>query len=157
MPRRVVGAVMASLILAASLAAPVLANNGKPGAFIPLWYNDTLVTSLLPRGAEPGQPGFIPLPAAQAGSSNDTIYVIQNNPQQSVTPEVIAHVPGDPEYTGGRWKVMFVVFNDAIPAGARPNVTSVAQIDALIAAGAVDIVDPGVSFVCPVVSLSFPK
>jgi hypothetical protein len=149
---RLIGSLLTGMVLTATLVGTAAAS---PAIRIPLWHDGQLVTGLLLRGAEPGQPGFNPLPAAQAASSNDTLYVITNNPNQSGSVEVIAHVPSDPEYTGGRWNVVFVEFNDTIPEADRPNVTSVAQIEALALAGAVDLLEPGVSFVCPVVSLSF--
>ena len=138
-----------------SLSQAQAASQGKAAKKIPLWYEGELVTGNLLRGAEPGQEGFIPLPEAQASSSHDRLYLIQNNPNQEVTPEVIAHVPGDPEYTGGRWRLIFAVFNDTLAPEDRPNVTSVDQLLELVDTGAVDLIDAGVSFECPVVSRTF--
>lgn len=150
--RRVAFVLVVGLVSVMIFASPVIGAKAKR---IPLWYEGSLVTGNLLGGVEPGEPGFRPLPERQNKSSNDPLYVIQNNPNQEVTPEVIAHVPGDREYTGGRWRVIFVEFNDSIAPADRPNVTSVSQIFALAAAGSVDIVDAGVSFECPVVSRSF--
>lgn len=138
-------------VLVAMLAAGANVASGGAAKRIPLWYNGHLVTGLLLHGAEPGQPGFVPLPAAQAKSSNDLIYVIANDPNQETTPEVIALAPGDSLFTGGRWKVVSVVFNDTIAPALRPQVTSQAQILALEKAGAVDLIQTDTYFVCTIV------
>ena len=151
-PMKAVAVFLASVLATVAIASGITMAAASPAVLIPLWHDGNLVTGLLLRGAEPGQPGFIPLPAAQAGSSNDIIYVIQNNPNQMGAHEVITHIPGERGYTGGRWTVVFVAFNNMLAPAARPNVVSASQVLALAAAEAVDLVFPGVYFECPVVS-----
>lgn len=146
-----------ALLLLAGLAFPSGGHaQGKPSTFIPIWYEDGLVSSLLPRGAEPGGPNFIALPPVQ-DRSLDNFYVLTNpNPLQPVTVEITGSIPGDVGYTGGRWNVKLVTFDEAIPPVGRPIITSVAGVFDAVAMGLATIVDAGVEFVCPIVSNTFP-
>lgn len=144
-----------ALLLFAAAFILVGVASAAPAKRIPIWYHGHLVTANLLQGAEPGQPGFIPLPPNQAKSSNDILYEVLNNPNQQVTPEVIQYAPGDPQFTGGRWKIVNAVFNDTLSPAQRPNVTSVDQILALEAAGAIDLVQTNIYFECTIVSSSF--
>jgi len=145
------------LLLFAGLAIPSWGHaQGKQGTFIPIWYEEHLVTALLIRSAEPGQPNFIPLPPVQ-DKSLDNFYVLTNpNPLQPVTKEITGSIPGDVGYTGGRWNVKLVTFNETIPPAQRPIITSVAGVQDAVAMGLATVVDAGVEFVCPVVSNTFP-
>lgn len=159
MNRPMKGAVLVTLalLLLAGLAFPSGGHaQGKPGTFIPIWYEDRLVTALLIRSAEPGQPNFIALPPVQ-DKSLDNFYVLTNpNPLQPVTVEITGSIPGDVGYTGGRWNVKLVTFNEGIPPAGRPIITSVAGVQEAVAMGLATVVDAGVEFVCPVVSDTFP-
>lgn len=145
---------LALLLVAAGLMLAGVAS-AAPAKKIPIWYRGHLVTANLLHGAEPGQPGFVPLPPNQAKSSNDILYEVLNDPNQQVTPEVIQYAPGDPQFTGGRWKIVNAVFNDTLAPADRPNVTSVDQILALAEAGVVDLVETNIYFECTIVSASF--
>lgn len=146
-----------ALLFLAGLAFPSGGHTqGKPGAFIPIWYEDRLVTALLIRSAEPGQPNFLALPPVQ-NKSLDNFYVLTNpNPLQPVTVEITGSIPGDVGYTGGRWNVKLVTFYEGIPPATRPIITSVAGVFDAVALGLATVVDAGVEFVCPVVSNTFP-
>lgn len=153
----ITGTVLLAVALVA-IAPPASAQGqgrGQGTKFIALWYRGDLVTSLLLFGAEPGEPGFIELPAAQ--ESNDILYGLKDCglvQRLSASCEVIDSVPGDPEYTGGRWHVKQVF---SIPRGADlPFLRSRAEIDQLVADGKAEIVDTNVDFECPVTHLVFP-
>ena len=146
-----------TLLLLAGLAFPSGGHaQGKQGTFIPIWYEDHLVTALLIRSAEPGQPNFLALPPVQ-DKSLDNFYVLTNpSPMQPVTKEITGSIPGDVGYTGGRWNVKLVTFNESIPEAGRPIITSLAGVQDALAMGLATVVDAGVEFVCPVVSNTFP-
>lgn len=146
--------ICAAVVVTGAIVVPGLAGAAQkePATRIPLWHEGSLVTGLLLHGAEPGQPGFRPLPDAQTKNSDNILYVILDNEQQQTTVEVIDHVPGERGYSGGRWRVMevgFVSESDEIP------VTSAEQVETLAAAGKVTVTDPGITFECPVVSDSW--
>jgi hypothetical protein len=145
-------------LLAGWLTFPTTVHaQGKSGTFIPLWYEDELVTALLVRSSEPGDPNFIALPPVQ-DRSNDNLYVLTNpNPLQPVTVEIIGSVPGDAGYTGGRWNVKMVTFSEALAPAQRPIITSEDGVEDAVSFGLASVADAGVEFECPVVSTrSFP-
>ncbi len=155
--RKACTVLISTLLLLGGFALSVAHAQGKSPAFIPLWYEDQLVTGNLIRSAEPGDPNFIALPPVQ-DRSKDNLYVLTNpNPLQPVTVEVIGSIPGDVEYTGGRWNVKLVTFSEALPPVRRPIVTSLASVRDAVAQGLAMVVDAGVEFECPVVSDRFPR
>ena len=143
------------------------ANAAKP-CFIPLIFEGTLVTSVLPQCAEPGDPGFIPLPEE---GGNDIFYLIKNpHPDQGLVDkngnfvsvvEVIASIPEDTAYTGGRWHVQEVFSTLCSPVSPSceltlPVLTSKQDILDAVDDGIAMIVDTNIDFECPVTHGIFP-
>ena len=121
---------LASLLLLAVVlfvaATPALA--AKP-AFGQLYYNDTVVRTVIP-------------PAAAPWEGTDNLYAV---PDQKA---VIAVAPGDTGYHGGHWAVHTVAWAENVAPYA---LTSEAAVLAAAAAGDIVITRvPGADFLCPV-------
>lgn len=124
--RRLVPTLLAAVVAAAVLAAPVMADGkslGPPSgtiyAFDQAYRTVATPTSLPNKGP------------------TDTIYVF---PDCATCASVSEAAPGHPGYNGGRWKVV-----------AASGITSqLTNADAVVAAAS-SLVDTGTRFVCPLV------
>jgi hypothetical protein len=127
------------LVSIALLAAFIILQTGavlaKPQRTSQLYYNDTVVRTLVPSGKPLKNPGIDPLYAFP----NDEV---DGMPQYSVT----RYAPGDKEYKGGHWAVWIVTWN------TEPYlITSYSGIQTAIADGDIDVTrNEAADVLCPV-------
>jgi hypothetical protein len=108
-----------------------------------LYYDGELVTALIPNG---GNVVWKELPENANSYPFDPIYVFVD--EDTMMPHaqnpLIGSVPGDPEYTGGRWQ-LFLVYGTM---AADDDITSVME---LMYSG-LEIEETNMYFSCPVIS-----
>ncbi len=133
MQNRLTAKLVALAALSAMLAVPVgAAFAAKPG-FGNLYYNDTIVRTVVP-------------PASFPNEGVDNFYKVTNGAEGQLG--IAAVAPGDTNYHGGHWKVFKATFND----GVTPYLlTSEAAVLAAESAGDVTIVRVAAEdFLCPI-------
>jgi hypothetical protein len=116
----------------------------KPGRG-QLYYEDGLVDVLIPTQGDGSDVNFKGLPENAKAYPFDPIYVFvdENTGMPHAQPPVIGSVPGDKEYTGGRWQV-FLVYGTV---EADDDLTSIGE---LMSSG-LTIEETQMYFVCPVI------
>jgi hypothetical protein len=119
--------------LCTMLAVPVGASFAAKPGFGNLYYNDTIVRTVVPPSSFPNE-------------GTDNFYKVTNGAQGQLG--IAAVAPGDTNYHGGHWKVFRVTFN----SGVTPYLlTSEAAVQAAEDAGDVTIVRVAAEdFLCPV-------
>ncbi len=136
-------ALAAGLLLVAGLfAVPALA---KPPIRTQLYYDGRLVDAIIPVQGDGSDVEFKPLPPTAAAYPFDPIYVFVDSAtgMPHAQAPVIGSVPGDRDYTGGRWHVTLVFGTTA----ADPDITSVGDLKA----AGLDMMVTDKFFECPVV------
>jgi hypothetical protein len=131
MQNQLTAKLVALAAFSAILAAPVgAAFAAKPG-FGNLYYNDTIVCTVVP-------------PASFPNEGVDNFYKVTNGAEGQLG--IAAVAPGDTNYHGGHWKVFKVTFN------VTPYLlTSEAAVQAAEDAGDVTIVRVAAEdFLCPI-------
>jgi len=135
------------IIAAALLALPAAVSAaGAGGVTGPAFYVDGELYRTV------GTPTDLSHTGAPAHSF-DTIYAIDG--QRNVA----TAAPGDRGFNGGRWRVRVLEFNDypgalvAADVNGSGDLDSTAEVDSARAAGFIDGVTPGPSFVCPVIKV----
>lgn len=125
------------LVVLAALSAMLLVPVGaafaaKPG-FGSLYYNDTIVRTVVPPSSFPNE-------------GMDNFYKVTNGAEGQLG--IAAVAPGDINYHGGQWKVFKVTFND----GVTPYLlTSEQAVQAAEDAGDVTVIRAAdEDFLCPV-------
>jgi hypothetical protein len=120
------------VLLAALLVLQVGSVFAKPKRTGQLYYNDSVVRTLVPSGKPLQKPGIDPLYAFPVGVEN----------QYSVT----RYAPGDKEYKGGHWAVWIVTWN------VEPYlITSYTGIEAAIDAEDITVTrNEAADVICPV-------
>jgi hypothetical protein len=115
------------------LAIPVGASFAAKPGFGNLYYNDTIVRTVVPPSSFPNE-------------GRDNFYKVTNGAEGQLG--IAAVAPGDTNYHGGHWKVFKVTFN----GGVTPYLlTSEAAVQAAEDAGDVTIVRVAAEdFLCPV-------
>jgi len=108
-----------------------------------LYYDGGLVTALIP---DEGNVVWMEIPENAMSYPFDPIYVFvdENTGMPHAQPPVIGSVPGDPEYTGGRWQ-LFLVFGTT---AADDDITSVWELMDM----GLEIEETNMYFSCPVIS-----
>lgn len=116
----------------------------KPGRG-QLYYEDDLVDVLLPTQGDGSDVDFKEMPENAKSYPFDPIYVFvdENTDMPHAQPAVIGSVPGDKEYTGGRWHV-FLVY------GTVPADDDITSVDELMSSG-LEIEETDTFFLCPVI------
>lgn len=139
--------VAATVALALALAVPVVAGGAEAAkaARGQLYYDGHLVDVLIPQNSGRDQTGWKALPDNANAYPFDPIYVFvdEDTGMPHAQPPVIGSVPGDSDYTGGRWQ-LFLVFGTT---AADDDITSVAD---LMSSG-LTIEEQDVYFECPVI------
>jgi hypothetical protein len=134
-----------AVVVALTLTIPVIAGGAEAAKAqrTNLYYDGDTVTALIPNG---GAVTFKALPDNAKAYPFDPIYVFvddeTNMPHAQMA--LIGSVPGDSDYTGGRWHVHLVFGTVA----ADDDITSVAD---LMASG-LTIEETNMYFACPVIS-----
>ncbi|MFW3147186.1 MAG: hypothetical protein ACMUIE_10300 [Thermoplasmatota archaeon] len=107
-----------------------------------LYYEDGYVTAILPSG---GDVAFKELPENAKSYPFDPIYVFvdEDTGMPHAQTPVIGSVPGDKDYTGGRWQVFLVLGTTA----TDDDITSVSE---LMGSG-LEIRETDMYFSCPVI------
>jgi hypothetical protein len=107
-----------------------------------LYYEDEFVTANLPSG---GDVVFKALPENANSYPFDPIYVFvdENTGMPHAQPPVIGSIPGDKEYTGGRWQ-LFLVFGTV---ASDDDITSVGELMET----ELEITETDMYFSCPVI------
>jgi hypothetical protein len=111
-----------------------------------LYYDGAFVDALIPqKGRDGGDVTFKELPENSKAYPFDPIYVFvdENTGMPHAQPPVIGSIPGDKEYTGGRWHVFLVFGTEAVD----DDITSVYD---LMMSG-LEIHETNMYFVCPIV------
>lgn len=133
--------------LAVAAGALALALPGTAGVTGPAFYVDgTLYRTV-------GTPTDFSATGAPA-HSYDVIYEFFG-----LQPNVAEAAPGDPGYTGGRWIVFGLSFDDydaavaAFDANGSGDLDSDEEVSAAIEGGAAFVFDTGVRFACPVIKI----
>lgn len=109
--------------------------NDKGAQFGALYYDGQIV-------------GTVATPTSMPGKGVDTIYVVTNENPAEGQLGITTVAPGDPDYHGGRWAVVGIMW---IGYGDVPLFTSAAQVDAEYMAGNLTMERlPEADFVCPV-------
>ena len=108
-----------------------------------LYYEGEFVTALLPNG---GAVTFKELPENANSYPFDPIYVFvdEDTGMPHAQNPLIGSVPGDKDYTGGRWQVFLVYGTTA----ADYDITSVMELMGM----ELDIMETNMYFSCPVIS-----
>jgi hypothetical protein len=138
----------AALIITISLMVPALAGPAEAAKAVKveLYYDGDLVDALIPqKGKDGGSVTFEELPDNANAYPFDPIYVFvdENTNMPHAQNPLIGSVPGDSDYTGGRWHVHLVFGTTA----ADDDITSVAD---LMSSG-LTIESTDMYFACPVV------
>jgi hypothetical protein len=136
-----------AVVVALTLTVPVIAGGAEAAkaARGQLYYEGDLVDVLIPqKGKDGGDVTFKALPDSAKAYPFDPIYVFvdEDTGMPHAQPPVIGSVPGDSDYTGGRWQV-FLVFGTV---AADDDITSV---DDLLDSG-LTIEEQDLYFECPV-------
>ncbi len=136
-----------AVVVALTLTVPVIAGGAEAAkaARGQLYYEGDLVDVLIPqKGKAGGDVTFNALPDSAKAYPFDPIYVFvdADTEMPHAQPPVIGSVPGDSDYTGGRWQV-FLVFGTV---AADDDITSVAD---LMSSG-LTIQETDLYFECPV-------
>lgn len=133
MQNQLTAKLVALAALSAILAAPAgAAFAAKPG-FGNLYYNDTIVRTVVP-------------PASFPNEGVDNFYKVTNGAEGQLG--IAAVAPGDTNYHGGHWKVFKVTFNDDVTPYL---LTSEAAVLAAEEAGDVTVVRVAAEdFLCPI-------
>lgn len=136
-----------ALVVAFTLTVPVIAGgaNAAKAARGQLYYDGGMVDVLIPQqGKDGGDVHFMALPDNAASYPFDPIYVFvdENTGMPHAQPPVIGSVPGDSDYTGGRWQLFLVYGTTA----ADDDITSVGD---LMSSG-LTIEETDMYFECPV-------
>jgi hypothetical protein len=108
-----------------------------------LYYEGEFVTALLPNG---GAVAFKELPENANSYPFDPIYVFVDEETEMPHAQnpLIGSVPGDKDYTGGRWQV-FLVFGTTADDDDITSVMDLMDMD-------LEIVETQMYFSCPVIS-----
>ena len=130
--------VLAFLMIA--FVAPV---NAEKAQRTQLYYDGGAVTALIPNG---GNVVWKALPDNAQSYPFDPIYVFvdENTGMPHAQMPVIGSVPGDPEYTGGRWQLFLVM-------GTVAADDDIMSVEELMESG-LEIEETQMYFSCPVVS-----
>ena len=133
MQNRLIVKLVAVAALCTILAVPVGASFAAKPGFGNLYYNDTIVRTVVPPSSFPNE-------------GRDNFYKVTNGAEGQLG--IAAVAPGDTNYHGGHWKVFKVTFN----GGVTPYLlTSEAAVHAAEDAGDVTIVRVAAEdFLCPV-------
>lgn len=119
--------------LTALLAVPVGPSFAAKPGFGNLYYNDTIVRTVVPPSSFPNE-------------GTDNFYKITNGAEGQLG--IAAVAPGDTNYHGGHWKVLKVTFNGSVTPYL---LTSEAAVQEAEGAGDVTIVRVAAEdFLCPV-------
>jgi hypothetical protein len=141
--------VAVAVVVALTLTIPVIAGGAEAAKAqrTDLYYDGDTVTALIPQQAKDGgSVTFKALPDSAKAYPFDPIYVFvddDTNMPHAQMP-LIGSVPGDSDYTGGRWHVHLVFGTVA----ADDDITSVAD---LMSSG-LTIEETDMYFACPVIS-----
>lgn len=137
-----VGVLGAMLLSVTLLSGGVLA---KPPVRTQLYYEGDLVNAIIPIQGDGSDVEFQPLPANAAAYPFDPIYVFvdANTGMPHAQPPIIGSVPGDTDYTGGRWHVTLVL-------GQTPADDDITSVEDLMNSG-LTMVQTDKFFECPVV------
>ena len=133
MQNRLSTKLVAVAALCTMLALPVGASFAAKPGFGNLYYNDTIVRTVVPPSSFPNE-------------GRDNFYKVTNGAEGQLG--IAAVAPGDTNYHGGHWKVFKVTFN----GGVTPYLlTSEAAVQAAEVAGDVTILRVAAEdFLCPV-------
>ena len=133
MQNRLIVKLVGVAALCTILAVPVGASFAAKPGFGNLYYNDTIVRTVVPPSSFPNE-----------GRNN--FYKVTNGAEGQLG--IAAVAPGDTNYHGGHWKVFKVTFN----GGVTPYLmTSEAAVHAAEDAGDVTIIRVAAEdFLCPV-------
>ena len=133
MQNRLIVKLVGVAALCTILAVPVGASFAAKPGFGNLYYNDTIVRTVVPPSSFPNE-----------GRNN--FYKVTNGAEGQLG--IAAVAPGDTNYHGGHWKVFKVTFN----GGVTPYLlTSEAAVQAAEVAGDVTILRVATEdFLCPV-------
>jgi len=139
--------VAAALIIALAFVVPAVAGGAEAAkaARGQLYYDGDLVDVLVPQqGKDGGDVHFQALPDNANAYPFDPIYVFvdEDTGMPHAQPPVIGSVPGDSDYTGGRWHLFLVYGTTA----ADDDITSVGD---LMSSG-LTIEETDMYFECPV-------
>jgi hypothetical protein len=138
--------VAVAVVVALTLTVPVVAGGAEAAKAQrgQLYYDGEMVDVLIPQNNGRDQTGWKALPDNAASYPFDPIYVFvdEDTGMPHAQPPVIGSVPGDSDYTGGRWHLHLVFGTVA----ADDDITSVAD---LMASG-LTIEPQDVYFECPV-------
>ncbi len=136
------GALGALLLSVTLLSGGVLAN---PPVRTQLYYEGDLVDAIIPIQGDGSDVEFQPLPANAAAYPFDPIYVFvdANTNMPHAQPPIIGSIPGDKDYTGGRWHVTLVL-------GQTEADDDITSVEDLMSAG-LTMVQTDKFFECPVV------
>ena len=163
MIRRTLGAAVAATLLAASLSGGALAGTRTEAAF----FEGATVEFLQPAvfSSDPNQGtlacfGLGPdLSATNRSAPAPILYVVLNDyatqdhcdgdPTAARHDHVLSTAPGHPGYTGS-WSLVFAVPGPNFDPGLMPY-TSVAAVQAGVAAGQLVLVDTGKQIIAPVI------
>ena len=137
-----------AVVVALTLTVPVIAGGAEAAkaARGQLYYDGQLVDVLIPqKGKDGGDVTFKALPDNAKAYPFDPIYVFvdEDTGLPHAQPPVIGSVPGDSDYTGGRWH-LFLVFGTT---AADDDISSVAD---LMSSG-LTIEETDMYFECPVI------
>ena len=133
MQNRLIVKLVGVAALCTILAVPVGASFAAKPGFGNLYYNDTIVRTVVPPSSFPNE-------------GRDNFYKVTNGAEGQLG--IAAVAPGDTNYHGGHWKVFKVTFN----GGVTPYLmTSEAAVHAAEDAGDVTIIRVAAEdFLCPV-------
>jgi len=133
MQNQLIVKLVAVAALCTMLALPVGASFAAKPGFGNLYYNDTIVRTVVPPSSFPNE-------------GTDNFYKVTNGAEGQLG--IAAVAPGDTNYHGGHWKVFKVTFN----GGVTPYLlTSEAAVHAAEDAGDVTILRVAAEdFLCPV-------
>jgi hypothetical protein len=139
--------VAVAVVVALTLTVPVIAGGAEAAKAqrTQLYYDGDLVDALIPVKGQGGTVTFKALPDNANAYPFDPIYVFvddDTNMPHAQNP-LIGSVPGDSDYTGGRWQVFLVLGTVA----ADDDITSV---DDLMSSG-LTIQETNNYFECPIV------
>jgi hypothetical protein len=136
-----------AVVLALTLTVPVIAGGAEAAKAqrTQLYYDGDMVTALIPVKGQDGTVTFKALPDNAEAYPFDPIYVFvdEDTGMPHAQAPLIGSVPGDSDYTGGRWHVHLVFGTVA----ADDDITSV---DDLMSSG-LTIQSTDMYFACPVV------
>jgi hypothetical protein len=139
--------VAVAVVVALALTVPIIAGGAEAAKAVKeqLYYDGDLVDVLIPqKGKDGGDVTFKALPDNANAYPFDPIYVFvdADTGMPHAQPPLIGSVPGDSDYTGGRWHVHLVFGTVA----ADDDITSVDDL----MDGGLTIVPQDAYFECPV-------